>query len=105
MALPLKDPLESQQALSDDSCMAKSIKKLKFEAAMERLDEIVAAMESGEVGIEDSIAQYEEAMQLAGHCRKILSTVEQRIKKIQFDHAGEPQAEPFSDPDAEDDEV
>lgn len=88
--------------------MAKSLKKMKFEAAMERLDEIVAAMESGEVGIEESIAQYEEAMQLAGHCRQILATVEQRIKKIQFDHAGQPQAEDFTEgdesPDDEDDD-
>lgn len=92
--------LELTAAFSDHVDMAKSLKKMKFETAMQRLDEIVAAMESGEVGIEESIAQYEEAMQLAGHCRQILATVEQRIKKIQFDHAGQPQAEPFSDNDA-----
>lgn len=80
--------------------MAKSLKKLKFEAAMQRLDEIVTAMESGEIGIEESIAQYEEAMQLAGHCRSILATVEQRIKQIQFDHAGQPQETPFGESDA-----
>lgn len=82
--------------------MAKSLKKLKFEEAMERLDEIVAAMESGEIGIEESIARYEEAMHLAQHCRQILDQAEQRIAKIRVDAEGQPQAEPFDAPAEED---
>ena len=83
-------------------------KALKFEAAMQRLDAIVAAMESGEIGIEESIAKYEEAMALAAHCRKILDSAEQRIAKIQLDAAGQPQLTPFDAPpgaaDEDDDE-
>jgi len=75
--------------------MAKSAKSLKFEEAMERLDVIVAAMESGEIGIEESLAKYEEAMQLAARCREILDQAEQRIQKIQLDAAGKPQLTPF----------
>ena len=52
--------------------MGKSTKNLRFEDAMKRLDAIVAAMESGEIGIEESLAKYEEAMQLAARCRQIL---------------------------------
>ncbi len=78
--------------------MGKMPKNLKFEQAMERLDAIVEAMESGEIGIEESITKYEEAMQLAAHCRKILEQSEQRIKKIQLDAAGEPKTEPFEPP-------
>ncbi len=75
--------------------MGKSGKALKFEEAMRRLDEIVRAMESGEIGVEESIAQYEEAMRLAAHCRQILDSAEQRIQKIQLDAAGRPQLTPF----------
>jgi exodeoxyribonuclease VII small subunit len=75
--------------------MSKPGKKLKFEQAMERLDAIVEAMESGEIGIEESIAKYEEAMGLAAHCREILDEAEQRIKKIQQDAAGRLRTEPF----------
>ncbi len=75
--------------------MNKSNKKMKFEEAMERLEAIVAAMESGEIGIEESIARYEEAMGLAAHCRSILDDAEQRIRKIQLDASGQPQAVPF----------
>jgi len=78
--------------------MSKPPKNLKFEQAMERLDAIVEAMESGQIGIEESIAKYEEAMQLAAHCRRILDEAEQRIRKIQLDAAGRPQAEPFEPP-------
>jgi exodeoxyribonuclease VII small subunit len=75
--------------------MGKSGKRPKFEQAMERLDAIVEAMESGEIGIEESIAKYEEAMELAAHCREVLDQAEQRIKKIQQDAAGRLRAEPF----------
>ncbi|MCK4342928.1 MAG: exodeoxyribonuclease VII small subunit [Phycisphaerae bacterium] len=82
--------------------MSKSAKQLKFEEAMERLDAIVEAMESGEIGIEESIAKYEEAMNLAAHCRRILDQAEQRIQKIQLDAAGKPRATPFEPPASED---
>ena len=78
--------------------MTKAGKRLKFEAAMERLDAIVEAMETGEIGIEESIAKYEEAMQLAAHCRQILDEAEQRIQRIQHDEAGKPHAVPFEPP-------
>jgi exodeoxyribonuclease VII small subunit len=76
-------------------------KRLKFEEAMQRLDQIVAAMESGEIGIEESIAKYEEAMTLAAHCRAILDDAEQRISKIQLDARGQPQVTPFEPPASE----
>jgi exodeoxyribonuclease VII small subunit len=86
--------------------MARAIKQLKFEEAMRRLDEIVAAMESGQIGIEESLACYEEAMQLAARCREVLDQAELRIQKIQLDAAGRPTAVPFEPepappPDAE----
>ena len=80
--------------------MGKSGKRLKFEEAMTRLDAIVEAMEAGEIGVEESIAKYEEAMGLAAHCRRILDEAEQRIRKIQLDAAGKPQLVPFEPADA-----
>ncbi len=77
--------------------MSKARKRPSFEEAMKRLDAIVSAMESGEIGIEDSIAQYEEAMKLAAQCRAILQEAEQRIQKIQLDADGRPKAVPFDE--------
>ncbi len=75
--------------------MSKARKRPNFEEAMKRLDAIVNAMESGEIGIEDSIARYEEAMKLAAQCRTILQEAEQRIQKIQLDADAAPRAVPF----------
>lgn len=90
--------------------MAKSTKRLKFEEAVARLDEIVEAMETGEIGIEESLAQYEEAIKLAQHCREVLDRVEQRVRQIQVDAEGAVKSEPFESPeegdvDDEDDET
>ncbi len=81
--------------------MAKVPRKLKYEEALERLDAIVAAMEAGEIGIEESITKYEEAMQLAAHCRQILDQAEQRIRKIQLDAEGQPKLTSFDGPTEE----
>jgi exodeoxyribonuclease VII small subunit len=78
--------------------MNKPARRLRFEDAMQRLDAIVAALEAGEIGVEESITKYEEAMALAAHCRQILDQAEQRIRKIQLDAAGRPEAVPFQPP-------
>ncbi len=77
-----------------------SKKPVRFEEAMQRLEAIVEGMESGELGIEESVARYEEAMSLAAQCRKILDDAELRIRRIQIDAAGQARAEPFEPPAA-----
>ena len=61
---------------------------MRFEEALQRLEEIVTAMERGEVGIEESIAQYEEATRLAQLCRQVLDRAEQQIKLIRENAQG-----------------
>lgn len=74
---------------------SESPEPLKFEQAMQRLDGIVDAMERGDIGIEESIQKFDEAMKLAAHCRKVLDDAEQRIRVIQLDAAGKPVATPL----------
>lgn len=78
--------------------MSKSAKPPKFEEALKRLDALVEAMEGGQIGLEESIARYEEAMQLAAHCRKILDEAELRIRRIQLQGDKPPQSAPFEPP-------
>jgi len=75
--------------------MSKLPKNLKFEDAMKRLDAIVTSMESGEIGIEESLDRYEEAMALRAHCQAILDQAELRISKIQVDAEGRATSVPF----------
>lgn len=56
--------------------------ELTYEQAVERLEAIVGQIESGEVGLEASIALYEEGVTLGKHCREILTKAQQRIEEL-----------------------
>ncbi|MCY2927293.1 MAG: exodeoxyribonuclease VII small subunit [Planctomycetota bacterium] len=64
-------------------------KKVSFEQALERLEQIVSQIESGKVPLEESIEKYAEGMALLKTCRTILESAE---KKIQVLAKGEGQA-------------
>jgi exodeoxyribonuclease VII small subunit len=55
---------------------------MKFEDAMERLEEIVKKLEDGDVQLEESIALYEEGMKLGNKCKHILDEADQRIHRL-----------------------
>jgi exodeoxyribonuclease VII small subunit len=56
--------------------------KLTFEQALGKLEEIVSAIESGQIGLEDSIAKYAEGARLIGYCRGILNAAEKKIQLL-----------------------
>ena len=64
-----------------------------FEEALAKLETLADEIEKGQVGLEESIAKYEEGMKLLQHCRDVLSAAEQRIVKLQPDAAQEPEQE------------
>ena len=73
--------------------MAKNSQGKSFEQAMGELEKIVRAVESGQVPLEQSLAQYEKGIELIGHCQKILSQAEQKIAKLSKNLDGELKAE------------
>ncbi|CAM3299710.1 exodeoxyribonuclease VII small subunit [Rhodothermus bifroesti] len=58
---------------------------LSFEAALERLEEIVRLLENGQLALEDSISAYEEGMRLARYCLTQLRAAELRIQELSVD--------------------
>lgn len=54
----------------------------RYEALVERLEELVEQIESGEIGLEDSIKAYEQGVELIGKARVILARAEQRIEQL-----------------------
>jgi len=70
------------------------VEKLTFEEAMEQLEQIVAKVEAGETGLEESIGQYEVGCRLIRHCRRILEQAEQRIEVLGKGLDGEVEARP-----------
>jgi len=53
-----------------------------FESALERLEEIVMALESGDHSLEASIELYSEGVRIAGICNKKLAEAEGKIAKL-----------------------
>ncbi len=69
-----------------------------FEEALERLEEIVRRMESGDLTLEESLALFEEGVRLTRVCSQRLDEAEKKIEMLTRDAQGEVRAEP-ADPD------
>lgn len=53
-----------------------------FEAALAELEEILEQIESGNIGLEESLAKYERGSYLIQHCRTVLDDAEKHIESI-----------------------
>ena len=60
-------------------------KENSFEKNLQKLEIIVEKLESGEIGLEESVQLYEEGMKIKKICDKKLKDIEMQIKKIKID--------------------
>tara|TARA_B100000579_G_C22003195_1_gene476194 strand:- start:93 stop:341 length:249 start_codon:yes stop_codon:yes gene_type:complete len=56
--------------------------KLSFEEALEKLEEIVRDLESGNVSLDDSVRYYEEGSKLMKFCEKKLTEARMKVEKV-----------------------
>lgn len=68
-----------------------------FEENMQRLEQIVRAMERGDVALEESLKMFQEGTALVRSCEKLLDEAELQVKKIAASADGSPVEEVFSD--------
>ena len=79
--------------------MADSNDNLKdFEKSLQNLEKIVTQMESGELGLEESLAQFESGIRLAKNCQDTLANAELRVEQL-IEKNGLQQTVPFEDLD------
>lgn len=57
-------------------------KEIKFEDQVRALEKIVSELESGELGLDDAIVKYTEAMKLIDFCEKKLNSATETINKL-----------------------
>lgn len=67
----------------------------KFEEAMERLENIVESLESGDLSLEESLKIFEEGMTLVNFCSKKLEEAEQKVTMLIKDQSGKYSLQPF----------
>jgi exodeoxyribonuclease VII small subunit len=59
-----------------------SVEELSFEQALDQLDQLVRGMESGDLGLDESIAAYRRGAELARFCQGRLADAERQIQKL-----------------------
>lgn len=72
-------------------------KKVTFEEAMLRLEQIVRTMEKGDVPLEESLKLFQEGTDLVNKCGKLLDEAELHVKKVSTAADGTPVEEDFAD--------
>lgn len=70
-------------------------KKMTFEQQITRLEELVSALEQGDVQLADSLALFEEGTKLIASCTKQLDQAEQQVVKLMKGPDGAPVEQPF----------
>ena len=65
-------------------------KNKTFEENMQRLEQIVRAMERGDVALEESLKLFQEGTDLVRSCGLLLDEAELQVKKVMTDAAGSP---------------
>jgi exodeoxyribonuclease VII small subunit len=66
-----------------------------FEEALEKLEGVVEAMESGDLPLETLLAKYEEGARLVKICQAKLAEAELKIQQLEKSAAGEMKLKPI----------
>lgn len=78
--------------------MAAKKTPLDFEQSLEELESLVAALEEGDLTLEESLKTFEKGVKLTRTCQAALKDAEQKVH-ILLEQDGELASEPF-DPDS-----
>ena len=68
-----------------------------FEEKLLRLEQIVRAMERGDVALEESLKLFQEGTELVRSCGKLLDDAKLQVSKITVNSDGDPVEEPFDE--------
>ncbi|WP_105102032.1 exodeoxyribonuclease VII small subunit [Microbulbifer pacificus] len=80
--------------------MAAKKKAATFESALEELEQLVERLESGDLPLDEALADFERGVKLTRECQQKLASAEQKVKVLMEEEGGKIQELPF---DAHDD--
>mgnify|MGYP002713186439 CR=1 FL=1 len=70
---------------------------MDFEKKLNRLEEIVASMETGDLSLEEALKNFEEGIKLSRECHSQLNNAEDKVKVLlDVDNSGNVMTEDFS---------
>ena len=71
---------------NNSASLGKEQETQSFEAAFAELEEVVAALESGELELDRALSLYERGKVLAQYCSKLLDQAELKVKMLADEH-------------------
>lgn len=75
--------------------------ELSFEAALTRLEEVLNALEHGDLPLEEAMRAFEEGARLVRFCHQKLDEVEKRVELLLKDETGRFFTRPFPEEEPE----
>lgn len=92
--LPLQAGAQTTPASTD--CVPSAANETSFEDAIQRLSQIVEALESADLPLEDSLKLFEEGVRLARKSQARLDSAERKVQELlAYDEGGKPIVEEF----------
>ena len=73
--------------------------KFDFEKAMAKLEQLISDLESGKLGLDESIKVFEEGVELSKQCHKKLTEAEAKVKQLIKSENGEFELDLFAEDD------
>jgi len=73
--------------------------EMSFEESLQRLEQLVGALEKGDVTLSDSMTMFEEGTALIRRCSAMLDSAEQQVVRLKKGADGTPEELPF-DPES-----
>jgi exodeoxyribonuclease VII small subunit len=71
------------------------MEQLSFEEAFAQLEATVAALQDGQLPLEQALQRYQDGMKLAQHCNELLQKAELTVQQLNNDSTGALSVEPF----------
>lgn len=68
---------------------------MKFETAVEKLEQIVRKLEGGDLTLEESLKAFEEGIGLTRMCEKLLQEAKGKVEKLVKKESGKVEIESF----------
>lgn len=76
--------------------MAAKKKAIDFETSLAQLEQLVTAMESGEMSLEESLKSFEQGVKLTRECQQALQEAEQKVELLLQNGKGDLQRTAFT---------
>lgn len=80
----MKDGVKQRMAKKKEETAEKE-QPLSLEESFAQIEEVISRLETEEITLEESFAQYHRGMALLAHCNETIDRVEKKVQKINED--------------------